>query len=70
MKEYELKIQKARIDGVNDDENGNILILQKQQGKELEELVNLFKKETLSMADLFEDASIKSVKSIQTIIDK
>lgn len=70
MKEYELKIQKARIDGVNDDENGNILILQKQQGKELEELDNLFKKETLSMADLFEDASNKSVKSIQTIIDK
>jgi hypothetical protein len=70
MKEYELKIQKARIDGVNDDENGNILILQKQQEKELEELDSLFKKETLSMADLFEDASNKSVKSMQAIIDK
>lgn len=70
MKEYELKVQKARIDGVNDDENGNILILRKQQEKELEELDELFKKETLSMADLFEDASNKSVKSMQAIIDK
>lgn len=70
MEEYALKIQKARIDGVSDDENGNILILQKQQEKELEELDNQFKKETLSMADLFEDASNKSVKSMQAIIDK
>lgn len=44
--------------------------LESQQEKELEELDVKFGKRTSLMADLFEDASEKSVASIQSIIDK
>lgn len=61
--EYAEKIKNAQSEGLK-------LIYEEQEKSELEGLDEKFGKTTRAMADLFEDASHKSVKSIRAIIDK
>lgn len=63
-KEYADKIQEAGND------QGKVAIILEQQKQELNELDKSFGKVAQDFADLFADASLKSVKSIQKIIDK
>lgn len=61
--EYQDKIDKARTEGEK-------LMLSKQRDEELRSVDERFGLVTQAMADLFADASKKSVKAIQAIIDK
>lgn len=61
--EYQDKIDKARTEGEK-------LMLSKQRDEELRTVDERFGLVTQAMADLFADASKKSVKAIQDIIDK
>ena len=60
---YDDLIEKARTDGEK-------MMLKKQKDEDLHSVDERFGKVTQAMADLFADASKKSVKSIQAIIDK